>query len=69
MMYENCEKDDDESKKVSKFDIFWLKILKNSIRIPASSDGCKAEFLTDTLIETFPEFWLKIHLMGCPPKF
>ena len=68
--HDSCEKDDDESKEVSKNDnFFWLKFLKNSIRIPRSSDGLdnklgKAEFPTEILIKIFPEFWLKIHLMG-----
>ena len=37
-MHENCEKDDDESKEVSKKEFFWPKFLKNLIRIPGSSE-------------------------------
>ena len=38
MMNDSCEKDDDESKEVSKKDFFWPKFLKNLIRIPGSSE-------------------------------
>ena len=69
------EKDHDDSKEVSKnCNSFWWNFLKNSIRIPRSSDTCdgldtklgSAEFPTKILMEILPEFWLKIHLMDWP---